>query len=77
MPIGKKQARRIVDRLEDVLTSSTMERSDFESLHSEIELPKSQKEVTAFVKDRTEHYRRSWLTEPLQEIIKKLKEFTE
>ncbi|MCK5615035.1 hypothetical protein KAR91_74925 [Candidatus Pacearchaeota archaeon] len=68
--------RTIIDLLEGALASSKMELADFGKIFLEdkdLPYPKTEKEVTEFIKKRTELYRKSWLINPLKEALRKLK----
>jgi len=73
MAMGKKHARLILTKLQEIRRASRMERADFSGMY--YELPKSSGEVTAFVKETTRLYRTSWITEPLNGIINELNEY--
>ena len=53
--------------------SSNMELAEFSSLlGGEKNLPTTEAEVTPFIRERTELYRRSWLISPLREALDQL-----
>jgi hypothetical protein len=71
--IGKKLTRKIIKELEEIERISTMKDSRFSSIIAE-DLPKNESEVDNFIRKRTELWRNTWITNPLSEIIKELKE---
>ena len=67
--------RSIKELLLAAYHSSQMELAEFGKMFTPeegIELPTSEKEVTPFIRQRTDLYRRSWLITPLKEALDKL-----
>ena len=52
--------------------SSNMELAEFGLIFPSSLLPTTEKEVTPFIRQRTDLYRRSWLITPLKEALDKL-----
>ena len=66
----KLKLERIIDRLKEVQFDSTMKTATFESrCNCKLELPRTHKEVTPFIVERTEVWRETWVTLPLLGII--------
>jgi hypothetical protein len=57
------------------LDHARMERASFSEnlLKPEFPLPKTEAEVTAFIKGRTKLWRESWLIPPLEQALSKIK----
>ena len=74
MKARKLKLERIIERLKDVERTSTMNNANFNPLGScaPMKYPTKSKEVTPFIKKATSRWRASWITEPLQDIIKQL-----
>jgi hypothetical protein len=60
--------------LEKALSVARMDNCSFEStvLRPDYPLPKSEKEVDAFIKGRTKIWRDSWLVPPLERALEKV-----
>ena len=62
----------IISKLEGALQSANMELSEFGHIFpakSLLPYPTSEKDVTAFIKERTELYRKTWLVEPIKSVL--------
>lgn len=74
--VGIKRLEKIISRLREVKRTSTMEDADFNSFNYEkVDFPQANNEITGFIRKRTELWRRSWITEPLNEVIEILEQF--
>jgi hypothetical protein len=58
--------------IKSALQSAKMERVDFQELWTENVLPKTEGEVTEFIRKRTELYRNSHIIKPLQMALEKI-----
>jgi hypothetical protein len=66
----KLKLERIIDRLKEVQADSTMKTATFESGYKcKLALPKTNKDVTPFIVERTMIWRETWVTQPLLDII--------
>ncbi len=73
MRARKLVIERLVTRLKEVKRDSTMKTANFVPFLTEkTTYPKTGEEIDRLIKERTELWRRSWLTDPLTEIIKDL-----
>lgn len=63
------QHKHVLSLLREVLQAAQMERAEFSRIIPNDSLPQSEKEVTAFIKERTRIYRESWIINPLKEVI--------
>ena len=74
MKARKLKLERIIERLKDVERTSTMGDACFDPRGRSLpmEYPTKSDEVTPFIKEATSLWRASWITEPLQDIIKQL-----
>lgn len=77
--IGKKQLRRIIERLQEARRASTMERMSVDNFGTGKTLatfedgsPVLDNEVSDFIRERTRLYRETWVTSPLEDIIEEL-----
>lgn len=61
--------REVLELLNRALTSARMDRADFNSIIPLENLPKTEIEVTKFIKDRTRLYRESWIVNPIKRAI--------
>ena len=64
--------RSVLELLESALKSSRLELSEFGSIFPEegcLPYPKTEKDVTPFIRERTALYRKTWLIDPLLEAI--------
>ncbi len=73
MKARKLKLEKIIDELKEVYRVSTMETADFTGSIVDAKYPKNQLEVTPFIKESTDLWRQTWITNPLQDIIKRLK----
>lgn len=62
--------REVLELLNRALIDAQMERANFNSLIPLENLPKTEGEVTEFIKGRTRLYRESWIVSPLKQAIK-------
>ena len=67
----------IIQQLQEALAASRLERSEFGRLHPQsyrdaLPYPKNENEVTAFIKERVALHHKSWISDPLAEILRKL-----
>ncbi len=72
MKARKLKLERIIEQLKCIERTSTMKDENFEMLSADIKYPTTSKEVTPFIEEVTSRWRASWITGPLQDIIKKL-----
>ena len=63
--------RRAREILKSVYTDSSMDRSSFSLMWANHDdpLPKDEKEVTDFIRRRTDLWRRTWIIDPLEEVL--------
>lgn len=66
--------RRLIKILEQAHFDATMEQASFSRINTTDSLPKSENEVTAFIRERTRIWRQSWILSPLEEALKIIKE---
>ena len=74
MIIRKLVIEKIITRLQEVHNDSTMKNACFEGLSRRAPLPKTEKEVTEFIRVVTKLWRDSWITFPLFDAIELLKD---
>ncbi len=69
--LSEVQYRRLVELIRNVYTDATMDRSAFDHIWAERDdpLPLEEKEVTAFIRRRTDLWRRTWILAPLKEVL--------
>jgi hypothetical protein len=69
--MGKR--RSVTSLIDEALRVLTMETADFSNINLSTHdpLPKSEKEVDAFIRRRLENWLRSWVIPPLQQARKK------
>lgn len=71
---GIKRIEKLIDQLEDIRRTATMNNMNINEHFSETYTVKGN-EITEFVKKHTGIWRESWLVSPLSEIIKEFKQF--
>ena len=73
MKARKLKLERIINGLKDVERTSTMKNANFNP-HGcmPMKYPTKSTEVTPFIKKATRLWRATWITDPLQDIIKRL-----
>lgn len=67
--------RRIKEVLRDAQRTLTMETADFSRIwlsDDDAPLPKTEAEVTEFIRNRTRLWRQSWVEAPIQEALELL-----
>jgi hypothetical protein len=80
MAIGKKKILKMLKIIEDVSHTTRMDSAVFSILApTEFDfLPRHESQVTAFIKQRTDLWRRTWIINPLidlhAELLKELEE---
>lgn len=74
--ITDQERRRLIELLSRAYADATMSNSAFDHICIEAgeDLPKSEKEVTAFIRNRTDLWRRSWILSPLEDALSILTE---
>lgn len=61
--------RRINEVLRDAQRTLAMETADFSQIVPTTPLPKTEAEVTDFIRERTRLWRDSWIDAPIQEAL--------
>ena len=64
--------RRINEVLRDAQRALTMETADFSCIHlmdNDAPLPKTEAEVTDFIRNRTRLWRQTWIESPINEAL--------
>ena len=76
MQITTTEYNRLTELVRNVYESCAMERAGFDHIHpvTDDTLPKTEKEVTPFIRERTRLYRHSWQLTPLKEALEILAE---
>tara|TARA_Y100000310_G_C20164762_1_gene570863 strand:+ start:333 stop:572 length:240 start_codon:yes stop_codon:yes gene_type:complete len=74
MPIGKTKARLMRSELESAQRAASMELAAFDKLSSTKEIRISEREVTNFIRKRTELFRKTWIISPVERVIEILNE---
>lgn len=81
MPIGKKEARKLLSIAKEARRSATMENMSVASRGETVSVSNSLTgdkdgifHTDDFIRDRTRIYRQSWIIEPLDEIIAALED---
>ena len=76
-PIGVKQQRELIRLLTDAYESATLKQAAFDSIcgtPDDSPLPRSEREVTNFIRKRVDLHHRSWILSPLAEALEILTE---
>ena len=72
-PLGIKAQEKLIALLREASEHAEMEHADFGGFWVQgdkpLPFPKTDKEVTPFVKERTKTYRQSWIIRPLHNAI--------
>lgn len=71
-PLGARQQRRLIELITGVYESATLKNAAFDSICGTPEdgpLPRSEREVTNFIRKRVDLHHRSWILSPLQEAL--------
>ena len=68
----------VIEMLEAALKSAKMKMAEFGHIHPKWEkdllpYPTTEEEVTAFIKQRTELYRKSWLIRPIESALRTIR----
>ncbi len=61
--------REVLELLNRALIGAQMDRASFSQLHTKGPFPQTEADVTAFIKERTQIYRQSWIISPLKQAI--------
>ncbi len=68
--------KNIIETLEGALRCAKMELAEFGTIFPEKDIlpyPTTEKEVTPFIKQRTELYRKTWLISPIESALRMIK----
>lgn len=76
-PLGIRAQEKLLSILREVIDHANLEHADFGSFwiqqkDLELPLPKTDKEVTAFIKQRVKTHHQSWIIRPLNNAIKEI-----
>lgn len=72
-PLGIKQQRNLIRLITDAYESATLKTAAFDSICGTPEdspLPRSEHEVTNFIRKRVDLHHRSWVLSPLEEALR-------
>lgn len=72
-PMGIRSQERLLSILREVVEHAGLEHADFGSFWTqgeELPLPKTDKEVTPFIRQRVKTHHQSWIVRPLNNAIK-------
>lgn len=72
-PLGVKAQEKLLWTLRDVIEHAQLEHADFGDFwvtNNVLPLPKNDKEVTPFIKQRVKTHHQSWIIRPLTNAIK-------
>jgi len=58
--------------IKEALRAARMEGAGFQSNFPDVPLPTDEKDVTEFIKKRSELYRETWIIKPLKRALEKL-----
>lgn len=73
--IRKKVMEKVLNELRSAKRASTMEHANFDDMFfDESKLPKTSKEITPYIKEKTRLFRHSWITSPIERAIQIIKE---
>lgn len=71
-PLGARQQQQLIRLITAAYESATLKTAAFDSICGTPEdspLPRSEREVTGFIRKRVDLHHRSWILSPLQEAL--------